>query len=200
LNQAKLDHTLLASANLKKAILRGASLIGARLTNVDMSFADLRNANLIGANLQNTNLSNANLFGARITPNTLESAIFNNTIMPSGYCYTGPWKDYYTNPQASLATYPASSAWTNQTPEQSTPQLKGKDHPGATAKPMLPPNPALQPGLVSKPQPNPGHRSKIIGFRVSENSADLILEILETLTQQDQETFISINHLFQAKG
>lgn len=189
LNQSRLDYALLASANLERVILRGSSLIGARLANANLAFADLRNVNLTGANLQGANLSKANLFGSRVTPNTLDNATFSSTIMPSGQCYSGSWKNYDRTSVSSLDIPEVSNTWIDEPPIEKT---DGTDLPN-NHKPE-PASGLLQTTLAATLKGDQPSQQKIIGFRLSETSADLSLEILDHLTTQDKENFICINH------
>jgi uncharacterized protein YjbI with pentapeptide repeats len=194
LHQAKLNHSLLASATLTRSTLRGASLMGTRLANADLSWADLRNTNLIGANLQGTDLSRANLFGARLSPKGLEHAILNDTMMPSGQRYTGAWQDYRSIPlalttaQRRMTASPCSLQTEYEGEATQAMRLAYRGSPLS-----LGPLPSSQIGSCLG---EPGQQ-KIIGFRISETNADLVLEILDDLATQDKGNFICINHFLE---
>lgn len=189
LNQAKLDHALVAAANLNRINLRGASLIGSSLAKADLSLADLRNANLTGVNLQGADLSQANLFGARIAPKTLNQAMLNRTILPSGHCYTGSWPEKGLAPSTVGATVLPAPRDGTIAPGPS-PSLIAKATQRHSRRPLIPRGPAV--AIAPKDSDD---RLRFIGFRVAENSADLILEILDGVPLPDQGGFICINHL-----
>lgn len=192
LNQAKLDHALVATANLKRVNLRGASLIGASLAKADLSFADLRNANLTGVNLQGANLSQANLFGSRVTPKTLNQAILDRTILPSGHCHTGAWTENSPDPGVVEATAAPLAPW-SAIANGSDPDTIDPVPPVQTSQRHSRLLPSGE--TAASPAGNSGDRPRLIGFRVAENSADLILEILDGAPLPESGGFICINHL-----
>jgi cysteine-rich repeat protein len=99
LNGANLIGANLSNANLKGAILERAGLLLTNVTGADLTEAALGEANLTRANLTDANLTLSNLADANISdvdltradltdvvgqPINAATAIYNNTICPSG--------------------------------------------------------------------------------------------------------------------
>lgn len=99
LNQANLIGADLTGAIFKGANLEKAGLLLSNATNADftealLGEANLTGANLTGANLTRSNLADANFFSVDLTnadltdatgkPINADTAIYNNTICPSG--------------------------------------------------------------------------------------------------------------------